>query len=306
MDLRSAITLVEQSELTFKFEVDDHHSGQTDVTLSALMGGQRVGKINFAVFQNEPSIQMVAVDPEYRRQGIATAMIKKLQKEFPDTEINWGSMTDDGSALRKSLKTNVKTDPVVQAKLERLKSLKAKEEAFQARWGELERDPDDQAVQDLIAKWNDLNDAIYALERELQGVKTSTTLISESADLLPATPENVERAKQFVLQKWIERAKDRGYPEHALPTDLSSSCKFTSQFAQRIFGGELRGNWHHQYVQLPDGQMLDLNLDAEDVKKLGTLAHNHDRKFWRNPEHRESMASCRGRVDDWVREFLGQ
>lgn len=306
MDLRSAITLVEQSDLTFKIEVDDYHSRQMDCTLSALLGGKQVGKLNFAVFQDQPSIQMIRVDPEFARQGIGTAMVKKLQQAFPETEINWGTMTSDGAALRKSLKTNVKTDPEVAAKLERLKALKAKEEAFQVRWGELERDPDDQAVQDLVAKWNDLNDAIYALERELEGVKTSTTLISESADHLPATPENIERAKQFVTQKWIERAKERGYPDHELPTDLSSSCKFTSQFAQRVFGGELRGNWHHQYVKLSDGRMLDLNIDAADVQKLGTLAHSHDRKFWRNPEHRESMDSCRARVDDWVREFLGQ
>lgn len=117
--------------------------------------------------------------------------------------------------------------------------------------------------------------------------------------LLPATPENIEKAKAFVLKKWRERATERGL---RAPTDLSSSCKFSSLFAQRVFGGKLRGNWDHQFVVLPDGKVLDLNLDAEDVRALDD-PHRHDRSFWGNREHRESMASCEPRVAAWVEEF---
>lgn len=115
---------------------------------------------------------------------------------------------------------------------------------------------------------------------------------------LPATPENIERAKEFVLRKWRERAAERGHPE---PEDLSSSCKFTSMFAQAIFGGQIRGNYEHQFLVL-DGEILDLNKDAADVKAMDD-PHEHDESWFGNDEHIDSMESCKPRVMDWVREF---
>lgn len=126
--------------------------------------------------------------------------------------------------------------------------------------------------------------------------------IAETTSTLPATPEMIAQAKVFVLRKWLERAQERG---SSLPADLSGSCKFSSMFAQRIFGGEIRGNYDHQYVQLPDGRIIDLNIDAADVSALDD-PHHHDSEFWGGPDHVESMASCRPRVDQWVAEFLRQ
>jgi hypothetical protein len=121
---------------------------------------------------------------------------------------------------------------------------------------------------------------------------------------LPATPENIHRAKQFVMQKWAERHAERGYDA---PEDLSNACKFTSLFARDVFGGRLRGSMAHQFVQAEDGTIIDLNLDAKDVKALGDHAHHHDDElFWGNPEHKEALDSCRPRVSQWVAEFLGR
>jgi hypothetical protein len=154
---------------------------------------------------------------------------------------------------------------------------------------------------------------------------------------LPATPKNIERARQFVLHKWIDRFHER-YPHLAAqepkdpdyPIDLSASCKFTSLFAQAVFGGRIRGNEGHQYVELENGQILDLNIDAADVKRMMTAfekdgrtgwfnddenpgnghvyhgdPHQHDAKWFGNPDHIESMRSIVPRVNNWVKEFLG-
>lgn len=125
--------------------------------------------------------------------------------------------------------------------------------------------------------------------------------ITESrSTFLDATPENVERARDFVLKKWKERAVELGRPE---PSDLSSSCKFSSLFVQQIFGGKIMGNSDHQFVKL-NGKIIDLNIGAEDVREYGASAHHHDPIFWhKNPEHKESMRSCESRVDDWAKEF---
>lgn len=117
---------------------------------------------------------------------------------------------------------------------------------------------------------------------------------------LPATPENIELAREFVFRKWKERATEFGKPE---PADLSYACKFSSMFAQRIFGGRLQGNIDHQFLRTPDGQIVDLNIEAADVKALGAGAHQHDAGWFGCPDHKDSMASCRPRVAAWVREF---
>ena len=128
--------------------------------------------------------------------------------------------------------------------------------------------------------------------------------ISEiTSNHLVATPELVNKAKQFLLMKWKDRSKERGSPD---PTDLSSACKFASLFAQQIFGGKIQGNWHHQYNVLPDGKVLDLTEPSKDIIAIQSAGHDpyiHDKSFWNNYEHRESMKSCKPRVNAWVKEF---
>lgn len=141
-------------------------------------------------------------------------------------------------------------------------------------------DPDDQAEFDAI--------------RAQAGLHEGQTAPGK----LEPTPENLERAKEFVLKKWRERAAERGYPE---PEDLSSSCKFSSLFAQAIFGGQIQGHYEHQYVVL-NGEVIDLNKDAADVKAMDD-PHDHDESWFGNDEHIDSMESCKPRVMDWVREF---
>jgi RNA:NAD 2'-phosphotransferase (TPT1/KptA family) len=134
--------------------------------------------------------------------------------------------------------------------------------------------------------------------------KKIVSMLKESSkkpteNYLSATPQNIQKAKNFVFKKWQERAEENGRPA---PNDLSNSCKFGSLFAQKIFGGKLQGNYDHQYVVLPTGQIIDFSHDAEDVKKLKN-PHYHDSLFWKNSEHKESMKSCLPRVNKWVEDF---
>jgi len=136
-----------------------------------------------------------------------------------------------------------------------------------------------------------------------------------------STPENIAAAKIFVLRKWRERAIERGHDE---PADLSSACKFSSLFAAKVFGGKVRGNFFHQWCELPDGRPLDINDEAVDVvamlngkipddtrayasasrKTLPQPLYTYHEPHMRSKGNRESMASVEPRVDQWVREFL--
>ena len=134
--------------------------------------------------------------------------------------------------------------------------------------------------------------------------KTDSDDIQEDAEAstyLEPSDQNIARAREFALKKWKERAAERGSPE---PSDLSYSCKFTSLFCQKLFGGKIRGSWDHQYIVLDDGAVVDLNIDAEDVKALGDKAHTHDPSFFRgNRDWKDSMNSIKPRVAQWVKEF---
>jgi hypothetical protein len=123
----------------------------------------------------------------------------------------------------------------------------------------------------------------------------------EAKGILPLTDENIQAAKSFLFQKWKERAAERYENE---PTDMSRSCKFVSQFVQKVFGGRMEGHYDHQYNVI-NGKVVDLNADAEDVKRLEN-PHHHDTAFWGNRDHKASMKSCLPRVNTWVEEFLKQ
>lgn len=123
----------------------------------------------------------------------------------------------------------------------------------------------------------------------------------EAPAILPPTEENLQAAKAFLFQKWKERAAERYEKE---PTDMSRSCKFVSQFGKKVFGGRIEGHWEHQYNVI-NGEVVDLNADAQDVKRLAK-PYQHDPTFWGNREHKASMKSCLPRVNTWVEEFLKQ
>jgi hypothetical protein len=113
------------------------------------------------------------------------------------------------------------------------------------------------------------------------------------------TDDLLEQAQAFCLKMWRERAAEMGRPE---PADLSLSCKFTSLFLRSLIGGEIRGNWDHQFVEL-DGQIFDLNKDTENVRSIDD-PYRHDDLFIGNPEHLDSLDSCVPRIKLWRERFL--
>lgn len=127
-----------------------------------------------------------------------------------------------------------------------------------------------------------------------------------SRGLIQATPNNLKRFEQFLKVKWAERSKQRydswGDTQDKPwqpPATLEGACKFTSLFANRLFGGRMRGNQKHQYLELPNGKIID------PVPVPGVAnPQQHDEEFWMNPDHKDSLESCLPRVNEWVKEFM--
>jgi len=133
----------------------------------------------------------------------------------------------------------------------------------------------------------------------IKNIKSWLNGLSKST--LPATTENISKAKDFVLAKWKERSVERGSSE---PVDLSYSCKFCTLFVKQVFGGRIEGNFDHQYNVI-DGEIVDLSSDSEDVRSHDDPYH-HDKLFFGSKDHLESLSSCLPRVEKWVDLFIMQ
>ncbi|MEG0868905.1 MAG: hypothetical protein RSG77_17885 [Hafnia sp.] len=105
-------------------------------------------------------------------------------------------------------------------------------------------------------------------------------------------------ARNFVLDRWQARAKELGLDK---PEDLTNSCKFSSLFVQRIFGGSIEANECHCYNRI-NGIVVDLNEFAMDVLGMDE-PYLEDPDFLEEPEFHESLSSCQARVSAWVSGF---
>lgn len=125
--------------------------------------------------------------------------------------------------------------------------------------------------------------------------------------------------KEFLLTKWQDRAKERAAP---VPRDLSMACKFVSLFVSEVFGGEIEANEFHTWVR-SGSAIIDPTTDSADTKLMlrgqipkGMKSHfatlgihavddlyAPDRRFMASTDFRESLDSCRSRVQEWIEEW---
>jgi len=170
-------------DLQFRDENTGAHSGQSDFTLRAYDGVQEVGHIDYVVYQGAISISMISVPKGKRRNGHATALVRELQRQYPDIEIDWGGMTQQGSALRQSIPKTVIQHKDVQEKMALLRRKQAEAASLEQLANEY-YDRDDHSPEEREAfkasmePWNDLRDEIWDLEQELGKAKETTTLIA--------------------------------------------------------------------------------------------------------------------------------
>lgn len=103
MKFKRLINLIENIGVTINSEVTGYHHGQTDIKLSAVKNNKILGYIEYSEYNSQPHINLVFVNPEHRRKGIATKLINELVKEYKYENIKWGSLTFDGSVLQQKL-----------------------------------------------------------------------------------------------------------------------------------------------------------------------------------------------------------
>lgn len=156
--------------VSFKNTVENSYRGQIDATITANVNGEQAGYLSYSVYNDVPAIKMIWVAPEHRRKKLAIQMLKQLQKEYPNSEIEWGYTTDDGTQLKRNIK--FRTEPnvdVIQA-MEKLDGIRSKLKQMNYKLERLQKTDIEAArryAQTVGDRWNKLNDMEYKLENQL-------------------------------------------------------------------------------------------------------------------------------------------
>ncbi len=91
---------VASPSLTFRQDHRGHHGGQDDFTIYAFNGAQRVGYVDYTVFNGVYTISMVEVLPLAKGQGVGPALMHELAREADGWKnVDPAYMTDEGVKL---------------------------------------------------------------------------------------------------------------------------------------------------------------------------------------------------------------
>lgn len=160
-------------------------SGESYYTMSYTQDGKVVGTLEYGEYDGAPNVKMVEVDPEYRRKGIATKLLQELQNKYPDTEIDFGMSTPDGTKLLDAITYDV-TDEAIVADRQRLKDLQTELNDLQAKLDSLYElvddgkdftEAQDKELDELGDRWQEVYESIGKLEKELRGKRTTKTFV---------------------------------------------------------------------------------------------------------------------------------
>ena len=179
-------------------EALDAHHGQIDMLMQAVRGELTVGTIRYSIFEGRPHISMIEVLEDYRRQGIATQMLRYLQGQYPNEEIVWGYLTEDGSALYQAV-VDEQPNPDYLRVQNDLEDITREFDAYVRRLdGGAILSPQEAADMD------DLEDTQYRLEKEL---------------------EELRPIRAFVRMGDGTAAEAPAVMDEATPTDLAPLCE---------------------------------------------------------------------------------
>lgn len=141
------------------------HNGQIDMLMQAVCGELTVGTLRYNIFEGRPHISMIEVLEDYRRQGIATQMLRYLQGQYPDEEIEWGYLTEDGSALHRAV-VDEQPNPEYQKVKTDLEDITRLYDGYVQRM-----DNGGILSPSEAADMDDLEDVQYRLEKELDELR---------------------------------------------------------------------------------------------------------------------------------------
>lgn len=274
--------------------VKDSYGGEAFMVMSAMDGNKVAGTIEYSVFEDVPAIQMIEVAEGYKRKGVATKMLQALQREYKDTEIQFGYTTEDGEKLLKAISYEVPNKAVINynKKLKRLETeLDGYQKTLDDVWNKVEENPsyeftdkDRSIIETVGDKWNETSDAIHALKRNrILGNETKTLikLDSPTSDLATkhgANWKTINGAKVLVGKGGTIIA-GMGGKFNKVPTS-GGWVKQCAEEKARVLA--LKPNRQALYVLDNDGQTDEVCLEAMNSGKTEELVEDYFNKLEAN------------------------
>jgi hypothetical protein len=170
MKLRKILNeILNEISLTFNNEMIGYSHGQSDMSLIAFSGKVPVGKLDYSEYEESPSVKMLEVPNEYRRQGIGTQLLKQLQKKYPNKEIDLGMLSDDGAALIKTVNRKFIPNKSFEKLNNRLEFIKNEINRIKKM--------SDNGNYSENSKLNDFHDEKYEIEDKLNDIKKGKWII---------------------------------------------------------------------------------------------------------------------------------
>jgi len=103
-------------------ECYDAHHGQQDCHLLGLNNNHDlVSYIDYSIYDNDIYINMVKTIKKCRRRGLATKLMKKIEKLYPNRKINIGYSSGDGSLFLIAYKRGKMKPHTVHTKIEEMR-----------------------------------------------------------------------------------------------------------------------------------------------------------------------------------------
>lgn len=271
----------------FSDEVTGAHSGQTNHRMT-LRGkdGKPVGSVEYTLYEGKPQISMIDVPPENRRKGFGAELVTELQRKFPDVEIDWGGMTDDGTALRKSL--DIKSEPSEFApKFDRLEKARAERDALMSEasaFQSIDKPTDEQRAEyfDRIAPLNDLHDEIDSLESELNGQKAVKNLIvgrKSKPAAQESEPQATTKQPEVAAEKVPEVAPKSVAQEVARAEMVATLADMPTAKLR-----DVAANHKRAYMRNAATELLAQKEDASRAKRSNAMKQRMQREKRINPD----------------------
>lgn len=235
---------MDMARRSIRVEHHGSHHGQHDLSLVMTHGEDAVARIDYSEFERVPLIQYIWVEPHHRRRGLATALLHRLQREYPTTEIDWGSLTTEGAAFKQSLSFVEIPNRMAIAAQAQVESLRGQRDAILES-----RKADYSAL-------NDLHDRIGELENGLARVRLVTRLLDVK---LPGYDQNSNRRPITMNAEAEQRATTPPRPV-LLAQDLDVLQR--SLVVVREFGSRATPDERHAIDQVC-GQLAELHSRAQ-------------------------------------------
>ena len=219
------------------------YSGQTDMRMESYDGDKLAGYMEYSVYDDAPNIQYIHTEDEYRRQGVATEMLQKLQAEYPDAEINWGMTTPDGTKLFENATYPI-IDKAVSQKKKRLETNKKKLAEIESEMNSLWKVADGRdftedersKMQNLGEQWDKLHWNIKKAERDLEGAKEVRHMVKMPEDIRYSLSEkrNLQEENEKLKEAVWKKNEEMAYEKMASEIDLEKERRRRREAVKEI------------------------------------------------------------------------